>query len=128
MWRVFDKESATSVVEVEEAEEVVALSIPAAQAFQDHLHEDETRHAVDHLRDGTLIPTFRFEGLIEEGLRGAGLVHGQYHVKHHALFRDRDLHCHTAEELQLAAGQDRVLTQGHPSSSGRDCQAAPFHL
>ena len=129
MWTQFDNESETNAVaaEVEAAEEAVARSMTGAQVIQGHLHEEETRRVVLHRQDEMWTPTFRLEEVIEELALEAGLVPDQFHGQYRGPLLDRDLHFHTARKLPAPSGQGLLLVQGHQRSSGRDCQAVPFH-
>jgi hypothetical protein len=128
-WTQFDSESETNAVaaEVEAAEEVVAHFTTGAQVIQGHLHDEETRHAVLHRQDEMWTPTFRLEEAIEELVLEAGLVPDQFRAQYQGPLLDRDLHFHTARKLSALSGQGLLLLQGHQRSSGRDCQAVPFH-
>lgn len=129
MWTQFDSESETNAVaaEVEAAEEVVAHFMTGAQVIQGHLHDEETHRAVLHRQDEMWTPTFRLEEAIEELVLEAGLVPDQFRAQYQGPLLDRDLHFHTARKLSAPSGQRLRLLQGHQRSSGRDCQAVPFH-
>ena len=129
MWTQFDNESETNAVaaEGEAVGEAVDRFMTGAQVIQGHLHDEETRRAVLHHQDEMWTPTFRLEEAIEELVLEAGLVPDQFRAQYQGPLLDRDLHFHTARRLSAPSGQDLLLVQGHQRSSGRDCQAVPFH-
>jgi hypothetical protein len=128
MWTRFDNESETNAgaAEVEAAEEAVDRFMSGAQVIPGHLPGEETRRAVLRHQDAMWIPTFRLEEAIEERVREAGPVPGQFRAQYQGRPRDRGLPCHIAKKLLAPPGQDLGLVPGRPRSSGRDCPAVPF--